>query len=112
MGFTEELERLHSLHRSGGLSDAEFARAKELLFEQSRQSTPDGPNPLQRFRRSMKDSYLGGICGGLGEHTAVPSWIWRVVFCLGVLCFGLGLVLYVLLWIFAPDANTPVSGKV
>lgn len=106
MSFAEEIERLHSLHRAGALSDAEFAHAKELLFAKTRSPVSDGSNPLQRFRRSARDQWLGGVCGGLGEHTAVPSWFWRVLFCLGVLCLGMGIVLYVLVWIFAPESHS------
>jgi phage shock protein PspC (stress-responsive transcriptional regulator) len=30
-------------------------------------------NWLQAFTKSEKDRWLGGICGGLGEHTPLPS---------------------------------------
>jgi tetratricopeptide (TPR) repeat protein/phage shock protein PspC (stress-responsive transcriptional regulator) len=35
---------------------------------------------LQRSRTSI---WLAGVCGGLGEETAVPAWVWRAMF-LGV----------------------------
>lgn len=59
-------------------------------------------NWLQKFTKSRKDRWIGGICGGLGEHTPVPSWAWRVLFILLLFVWGTGLLLYILLWIFAP----------
>src|SRR5579885_2006711 len=32
---------------------------------------------LQNLKRSKTDCWLGGVCGGLGTHTPVPSWVWR-----------------------------------
>ena len=60
-------------------------------------------NWLQNFTRSQKDRWIGGVCGGLGEHTPVPSWTWRLVFTLFLLIYGTGLLLYILLWIFVPQ---------
>jgi phage shock protein C len=64
-------------------------------------------NWLQNFTRSRKDRWIGGVCGGLGEQTPVPSWTWRLIFTLFLLIWGTGLLLYILLWIFVPE--TPKS---
>lgn len=66
-------------------------------------------NWFDEFAKSETDRWIGGVCGGLGEHTPVPSWVWRLLFALLVLCFGTGFLLYVLLWIFVPRraANRP-----
>ena len=52
---------------------------------------------LDNFTRSEKDLWFAGICGGLGESTSVPAWVWRLIFVI----FGglLGLVIYILLWL-------------
>ena len=39
-------------------------------------------NWLQNFTKSEKDRWLGGICGGVGEFTPLPSWTWRLIFTL------------------------------
>ncbi len=76
----------------------------------------EAKNWLQRLTRSNKDKWIGGVCGGLGEHTEVPTWFWRLAFSLLILLsFGVGIVLYVLLWMFlplpGPDAGeTPGTG--
>ncbi len=58
---------------------------------------------LQKLTKSEKDQMLGGVCGGLGEHSELPSWVWRILMVLFALfSWGFGLILYILLWIFMP----------
>ena len=102
MSIAEELERLQSLRDRGAISEQEFARAKAQVL--------DGPPPhdpsrsfLHQLKRSRSDRFIGGVCGGLGSHTDLPSWAWRVIFCLTLLYFGVGLLIYLLLWLFLPQ---------
>jgi len=62
-------------------------------------------NLLQKLSKSKKDKWIGGVCGGLGEYTPLPSWLWRAIFCLISLLWGLGIVIYILLWIFMPNES-------
>ena len=57
-------------------------------------------NRLHNFTRSGKDRWIGGICGGLGECTPLPSWLWRLLFAFFFFA-GAGLLIYILLWIYA-----------
>jgi phage shock protein PspC (stress-responsive transcriptional regulator) len=57
---------------------------------------------LHDLTKSDADRRIAGICGGLGEHTPVPAWLWRVLFLVGILCAGATGVAYVLLWIYMP----------
>jgi len=59
-------------------------------------------NWLQELTKSDTDKWIGGVCGGLGQHSPFPSWVWRFMFSFLFLCFGAGFVLYILLWIFMP----------
>ena len=59
-------------------------------------------NWLQTLTKSDRDRWIGGVCGGLGEHTPVPSWTWRLLFVFLLFFMGTGLLLYILLWIFVP----------
>lgn len=59
-------------------------------------------NWLKSLKKSQTDKWIGGVCGGLGEHTPLPAWTWRFLFSVAFLFFGTGLVVYVLLWIFIP----------
>lgn len=61
---------------------------------------------LKALRKSATDRQLDGICGGLGEHTPVPSWMWRVLFV--ALCFagGAGAVAYLIFVLLMPKAGS------
>jgi len=103
MGIAEELEKLQALRDRGAINDEEFARAKaQVLDETSKIPTGAHPTFLHQLARSQRDRFIGGVCGGLGEHTDLPSWAWRVIFCLTSLYFGVGVLIYVLLWVFLP----------
>jgi phage shock protein PspC (stress-responsive transcriptional regulator) len=61
---------------------------------------------LKNLTKSSKDSWLGGVCGGLGAATPVPSWMWRAAFLFAVLAYGVGFLLYLVLWICVPSGRT------
>jgi phage shock protein PspC (stress-responsive transcriptional regulator) len=65
----------------------------------------DFAGALRRLTKSNTDVWLGGVCGGLGEHTPLPSWVWRLVFLILLCCYGTGVLLYVLLWICLPEPD-------
>ena len=45
MNVADELKKLQELHQSGGLSDAEFARAKEAILRGAASVPPPPPPP-------------------------------------------------------------------
>ena len=104
MGISDELERLQALRERGALSEEEYARAKAQVLQGAPVSSgPAGhPSFLHRLARSRTDRVIGGVCGGLGKHTDLPPWAWRLIFVLVSLYFGAGLLFYILLWIFLP----------
>ncbi len=59
---------------------------------------------LQKLTKSKKDVWIGGVCGGLGEHTPIPSWVWRALFAVMIFGYGVGPAAYIVLWIFVPEA--------
>jgi len=110
MGITNDLERLAELHRSGSLSDAEFASAKARALGGAPNPGSDGVvHWLHALRRSATDRWFGGVCGGLAPATGLPSWLWRLIFLALALCGGTGLMLYVLLWILVPKEDAGVD---
>lgn len=104
MNMAEELERLQSLHERGVLTADEFARAKaKLLGDGNTWGVSTSAGTASRLQRSRTDRVFGGVCGGLGQYAGLPSWGWRILFCLAVLCAGFGFLIYFLLWIFMPQ---------
>ena len=104
MTVAEEIAKLHELHARGALSAEEFARAKARIL--GTEPIPPSSFPVNRLRRTTGDSWIGGVCGGLGKLTGVESWIWRMVFVFGLLFGGFTLFAYVVLWIFVPREGT------
>ena len=109
MSLPDDLQKLQSLREQGVLTEEEFGLAKKRLLEgsadgvASKAEKPSQPaSALNQFRRSSTDRWIGGVCGGLAESTGIPSWSWRILFVLTAFLHGLGLVMYLLLWIFAP----------
>jgi phage shock protein C len=104
MSMAEELERLQALHERGSLTVDEFSRAKaKLLGDGVAWSGPATAGAsFNQLRRSRTDRVFSGVCGGLGQCTGLPSWGWRVLFCLAVLGLGFGFLIYFLLWLFMP----------
>ncbi|MBL8523517.1 MAG: PspC domain-containing protein [Betaproteobacteria bacterium] len=117
MDFAEQLQKLQTLREQGVLTEEEFTQAKKRVLDAigdaPKQEAPrqaSQPNALQQLRRSFYDKWIGGVCGGLAEMTGVPSWAWRILFVLSVLLNGLGLLVYLLLWIFVPlQTKRPAS---
>ncbi|HUN55703.1 MAG TPA: PspC domain-containing protein [Smithella sp.] len=62
-------------------------------------------NWLRELTKSDHDRWIGGVCGGLGEHSPLPSWVWRLLFTILFIFYGTGLLIYILLWIFVPAAS-------
>jgi phage shock protein PspC (stress-responsive transcriptional regulator) len=102
MSIAQELERLQALHDRGAISAEEFARAKARVLDPAAATDGNQRPLLHQLARSGSDRYIGGVCGGLGAHTDLPSWAWRLIFCLTLLYFGAGILIYLLLWLFLP----------
>ncbi len=113
MNISDEIKRLHELHQAGALTDAEFEQAKNKLLNasasfntgsgSSQRPAGEASNDINQLRRSRSDRWLGGVCGGLAKQTGMESWIWRLIFTLFSLTFGVALGIYLLMWIFVPD---------
>ncbi len=104
MALADELSKLAELRANGGLTEEEFKRAKERLLnlEQPPSSDPLA-SAVNRFRRSRTDRWFGGVCGGMARSTGMDAWAWRLLFAALFICGGVGLLVYVLLWIFVPS---------
>jgi phage shock protein C len=104
MALADELSKLAELHANGGLTEEEFKRAKERLLNAEQTHSQDPVvSAVNTFRRSRTDRWFGGVCGGIARSTGVEAWVWRLLFAALFICAGVGLLVYVLLWIFVPS---------
>jgi phage shock protein PspC (stress-responsive transcriptional regulator) len=82
-------------------------------------SQPHGPAPdtgprvgwddirdLARIRRSTTNRRIAGVAGGLGRHLDIDPVILRVAFVVLTFFGGVGLLLYVALWLLLPQEGS------
>jgi len=102
MALAQDLENLEQMRNRGSLSEAEFQQAKARLLQPPPSAPLNKVAAINGLRRSARDQWIGGVCGGLSAFTGLDAWLWRLVFALMLILGGTGLVLYVLLWILVP----------
>ncbi|MCX8478621.1 MAG: PspC domain-containing protein [Chitinophagales bacterium] len=51
---------------------------------------------------TKKSGKLFGVCEGMGDYFTIDPTIIRILFLVGVICFGSGLLLYIILAIAMP----------
>lgn len=59
----------------------------------------------RRIYRDPDDRVFGGVCSGLAWYFGIDRVIMRLLFVLFMI-FGIGLVVYIILWIVTPEALT------
>ena len=60
----------------------------------------------KRVYRDPDNRVLGGVCGGLGAYMGIDPIIIRIIFIIVFFGFGIGLFIYLILWIIIPEAKT------
>jgi phage shock protein PspC (stress-responsive transcriptional regulator) len=56
---------------------------------------------LFTMKRSRTDKVIAGVCGGIGKHTGLNPWLFRILF----IILGGGFWIYLLMWIFIEEEN-------
>jgi phage shock protein PspC (stress-responsive transcriptional regulator) len=103
VSLADEIAKLHELQVRGALTHEEYERAKARLLDAA--PGPGASLAVNRLRRTPGDQWIAGVCGGIARLTGLESWIWRMLFVLGLVFGGLTLYVYIVLWIFVPREN-------
>ena len=61
---------------------------------------------MKKFCRMNEHALLAGVCAGLAYKLEVQTWMVRVGLVLLSICFGVGLIPYILVALFAPKYDT------
>ena len=69
------------------------------------------PGPARRLVLSNSDRKVAGVCGGLGEWLEIDPVFFRVAFVVLALVCGLGIVVYIVLWLVIPRSSTARAAK-
>lgn len=87
------------------MGEAEGSATQEQPFTDTTHATKNQWY-RRRLYRNTDNKILGGVCSGLAAALgADPIWI-RLAFVAGILLFGTGFLLYIILWIIIPEAKT------
>jgi len=83
--------------------------AGEGTRQEQKSSSDDDfiPRPRKRLYRDPENKVLSGVCSGLGAYFNVDPVIFRIIFALlAIGGFGTGILVYFILWIATPSADT------
>lgn len=59
-----------------------------------------------RMYRDPDRRIIGGVCAGMGSYWSIDPWVVRVIFIAITLAGGLGLLIYLILYVVLPEAKT------
>jgi phage shock protein PspC (stress-responsive transcriptional regulator) len=79
------------------------------IDEEPFEETPKNEKSDSQKRRLFRDrdnSYIGGVSSGFGYYFGIEPLIIRLLWVLLIFGAGTGLLLYIILWILIPAANT------
>lgn len=65
-----------------------------------------GTTGYHRMYRDPDSRIIGGVCSGMAAFWRIDPWIVRVIFIVISLPGGLGILIYIVLWIVLPEAKT------
>ena len=57
---------------------------------------------MKKLYKSENDKKLAGVCGGIAEYFGIDSTIVRLIFVVLVVCFGTGLLAYLIAALVIP----------
>lgn len=83
------------------------------VFDQSENTyeTPLHTSQKRKLYRNPYESIFGGVAGGLGAYLNIdPVWI-RLLFILFTIFYGVGIFVYIALWIALPSAHSDAQKK-
>lgn len=66
---------------------------------------------MERLHRSASDRVIAGVCGGLGQYLRVDPLILRILFVVLAMVNGIGLFVYLVLWIVVPTAGVEAASQ-
>jgi phage shock protein C len=67
-------------------------------------------NQAKRLVRARKGRLLAGVCSGIAEYVGIDVTVVRLLFVvLGVVTFGVGVLIYLAAWIVIPEEGEDQS---
>lgn len=102
----------------GVISSEEVHKVIDIMgspedFEQDVESVETDPKQSgkkskfkRRLYRDEENNILGGVCSGIANYFGIDPLIIRIIFAATIIFGGFGTIIYILLWIIVPKAET------
>lgn len=84
------------------LGNPEDFSDEEEASSKARFSSPG----YHRMYRDPDRRIIGGVCAGMGAYWSIDPWVMRIIFIAISLAGGLGILIYLILYIVLPEAKT------
>ncbi len=108
--FNERLEGKRQVITLKDINQVIEILGEPEVISNGENSFETGPsNSKKTYRRMYRDSdnrVFGGVCSGLAAYWNMDPTIMRVIFVVLVLIGGSGVLIYLILWIIMPEAQT------
>jgi phage shock protein PspC (stress-responsive transcriptional regulator) len=75
------------------------------------EEAPTFSSQRKRMYRNPDDTIISGVCGGIGAYLDTDPVLFRILFVLFTVFFGVGFFIYVALWIALPPARTDTQKR-
>lgn len=107
MGRPEEL--VDFTEETTSTSEGESIKVeKERIYDVP--PPPPMGKPRRRLFRDPTNKMLGGVCSGLGAYVGMdPTWVRLIAVILAFASFSTLCLVYLILWIVIPEAQTPLQ---
>lgn len=89
------------IEQMGTLKDFKFELDEEPTDEEEEESAAS-----RKLYRDPDDTIIAGVCSGLGAYFGIDTVVVRIIFFVSLFFGGLGLAVYIILWIIAPVAES------
>jgi phage shock protein PspC (stress-responsive transcriptional regulator) len=101
LGLTRQVVTLADVNEVIGI----MGDPREITGAAEETDIPHYTSGPRRLYRNPDDRMIGGVCGGLAAYLGLDVTIVRILFIL-FLIFGIGFLVYIILWIVVPEART------
>jgi phage shock protein C len=81
--------------------------AKEVVAVDTEVKADDVNTERTTLRRSSKKKIFGGVAGGVAERFDIDANVVRVIFVVLALVYGLGVAIYLAMWVLIPKSDSP-----
>jgi phage shock protein PspC (stress-responsive transcriptional regulator) len=85
-----------------------MGQPEDYLGEEEAEATYRNGRTSKKYYRDGDNAIFGGVCSGLAAYFGIENWLMRLLWVIFFFATGLGLmlILYIVLWIAVPKAET------